>query len=124
MNQECQSLRLSQSQLRETLEESQNQVGVHDGQWLGLSWEESQHSLALTEPCQDWSGQRGYWAALRLHSWWALTRPETEVEPSPGLVDPEQSMGRASVYAQGKEADKQCFWLHHLQNRRAKESCE
>lgn len=59
MNQEHQSLRLSQSQLTESLEESQDQVGVHDGQWLGLSWKESQHGLALTEPCQDWSGPEG-----------------------------------------------------------------
>uniref|UniRef100_A0A8C0JYR4 Ninein-like protein n=1 Tax=Canis lupus dingo TaxID=286419 RepID=A0A8C0JYR4_CANLU len=56
MNQECQSLRLSQSQLRETLEESQDQVGVHDGRWLGLSQEEIQCRWALTARCQDWSG--------------------------------------------------------------------
>ncbi|GAB5569484.1 ninein-like protein isoform X3 [Prionailurus iriomotensis] len=44
MNQECQSLRLSQSQLRETLEESQNQLVSLHGANLRLRLAQSQHS--------------------------------------------------------------------------------
>uniref|UniRef100_A0A8C8W9G5 Ninein-like protein n=1 Tax=Panthera leo TaxID=9689 RepID=A0A8C8W9G5_PANLE len=92
MNQECQSLRLSQSQLRETLEESQNQL---HGANLRLRLAQSQHSEEVhqLQEQMQWLVPQDYMAELQ-----QLLEEERQEEHEKELKDTEErveEVGRA-----------------------------